>query len=551
MPEPQPPLNDDGTVTIVTVHGTGDTAPADAFDKDKGEKWFQKGSVFAERLSARLKTHGLNVNIHPYHWTGANSATSREKAAYGLEKFLSKEARGAHVIGHSHGGNVANDAACMLGWNVKQKKPKLASITTVGTPFFKTHVTWSEMIGAWALFLLVALSALFSGAFLLMNLTEMFSESSLGNFVSNYALPIVVFIMSMVILPIASKGIGRVRRVSRKRREDTSLYTIWHPHDEAIAFLQRIESVEVNPFPKGTFWRGSRTGGIVWGVRAVLLVPILSALILSFPSDSGLLKTLYDLIESHFGSDVTSALLGMGVYSPIIFAVAYGLYRLFIFLVFEMGLRGQLNGLVSNSLVGTAFGRDADNRIGNVASVSHYYAAEKNELSGNIEERMTMNAQGAAAELFDKYRSGVFSVDAGDMTQSEMSAITNDAMTWDSLIHTTYFDQPEVADFIADYVARKHFETLGKTMPSQPVTGSIAESARPSPSPAEASIAATQALEAADPNNVKPVPTPPIPPQPQPTVSENPTEQAEPPAIEDDLNQIAPEAPPTPPKPTE
>jgi hypothetical protein len=25
-------------------------------------------------------------------------------------------------------------------------------------------------------------------------------------------------------------------------------------------------------------------------------------------------------------------------------------------------------------------------------------------------------------------------------------------MTWDSLIHTTYFDQPEIADMIADYI---------------------------------------------------------------------------------------------------
>jgi len=29
------------------------------------------------------------------------------------------------------------------------------------------------------------------------------------------------------------------------------------------------------------------------------------------------------------------------------------------------------------------------------------------------------------------------------------------AMTWDSLIHTTYFDQPEVADVVAAYITAK------------------------------------------------------------------------------------------------
>ena len=36
-----------------------------------------------------------------------------------------------------------------------------------------------------------------------------------------------------------------------------------------------------------------------------------------------------------------------------------------------------------------------------------------------------------------------------------LSQLATDAMTWDSLIHTTYFDQPEVADMIAAHIVGK------------------------------------------------------------------------------------------------
>ena len=38
-----------GKIAIVTVHGTGDTA-----EGEEGQKWFQRGSAFSERLRQRL-----------------------------------------------------------------------------------------------------------------------------------------------------------------------------------------------------------------------------------------------------------------------------------------------------------------------------------------------------------------------------------------------------------------------------------------------------------------------------------------------------------------
>ncbi len=56
----------------------------------------------------------------------------------------------------------------------------------------------------------------------------------------------------------------------------------------------------------------------------------------------------------------------------------------------------------------------------------------------------------ATQELFNEYRGSMFAV--GVSNTNAINQLSTDAMTWDSLIHTTYFDQPEVADMIAVHI---------------------------------------------------------------------------------------------------
>jgi hypothetical protein len=150
-------------IAIVTVHGTGDTA-AEPEGPPDGDHWFQSKSKFVRLLKERLTGHGLEAEIIPHLWTGDNSATERERGAKSLSKLIKRLARtysgGVHIIGHSHGGNVANDAACMLNWSTRPAQPKIASITTVGTPFFRSRVTAGDRIGAWLFAMVVVLSLL-------------------------------------------------------------------------------------------------------------------------------------------------------------------------------------------------------------------------------------------------------------------------------------------------------------------------------------------------------------------------------------------------------
>ena len=509
-----------GRIAIITVHGTGDTSPEPDGPPD-GDHWFLKNSKFIRQLKQKLSGHGVEADVVPHLWSGANSAMQREHASRRLVSLVKRLANkydgGVHVVGHSHGGNVANDAACMLNWSSKQRRPKIASITTVGTPFFRTAVTGGERFGAWLFTIVVALSLLvflpaatigrgaastwISEEFIKyvtmpaagvegangcafdagstasqMRRNQEPEASSIAvdglaldamrswspeeiDCVTNRAaaserrldqffigLTVASGIALLFMFPLSFRGVGRIGRAGRRARSDLNIRSIWHPNDEAIAFLTKLDAIPIEPFPRWSLWAGSRTGGIQWGVRAVLYIDLIGAALLA----TGLAV----------GGDLGGAAATLGVLvlvigvagAPLIFLTTYLLYRLFAALVLELGLRGPLNTAVGGALKSIAFGRDGDNRVGETSNCSHYYGADLVTLSGDVEKRMLERSAEASARLFDRYRKAVFSAD--DSEGNALKQISEDSLTWDSLIHTTYFEQPEVVDSITEHIVR-------------------------------------------------------------------------------------------------
>ena len=490
-------------IAIVTVHGTGDTVKEKTVD---GDKWFQNGSVFTGRLKERLAKQGIQATIVPHFWSGENSAKDRERGARDLRKAVNEHAKqfgGVHVIGHSHGGNVADEAAAMLDWRLHKKRPqKLSSVTTVGTPFFKNQVGTWQAFGGMA-FLVVMLLSIVGLAITMLIIRLLIPEyqhqieeamtqiaalqhatgdngaqiSKLQQdveegkqFVSFFQPMSLIAIASglalFLVLPIAIQGSGRVRRGLRKQNTGAPFFSIWHPNDEAIAFLQRVEELPIEPFPRWTLWRASRTSGVVWGVGAVIAAFLLAIAVSvggtigAVHLDNGSYKTLGDTFHfdgvALFGDMKT---LEFGIFllittilgAPLFFGAAYALTRLLRGLAFEMVGRGWLNTSIAGIVRGMAFGRDGDERIGKVATQSHAYGVRPYMIDGDLAARMKTGAATAAATLIEKYRWSLFTV--GPDTNNSVTQIAKDAMTWDSLIHTTYFDQPEVADMIGDYIA--------------------------------------------------------------------------------------------------
>ncbi len=115
---------------IVTVHGTNDSLP-----DDTGERWWQIGSEFAQKIATSLADRGVtDVEIRPLHWSGQNSDFDRLVGARSLARLLGqldREQRPHAVLAHSHGGNVAVEAIAQ-----RTSARHLGSIVSFGTPFF-------------------------------------------------------------------------------------------------------------------------------------------------------------------------------------------------------------------------------------------------------------------------------------------------------------------------------------------------------------------------------------------------------------------------------
>jgi hypothetical protein len=454
-------------VAIVTVHGTGDTA-----ETLTGQKWYQQGSPFAEQVTAQLRAGGVEAEIIPHLWSGANSAWDRERGANKLAariRGLYNKYDTIHVVAHSHGGNVANDAAVLLKWGLRAnaKRERFDSLTTIGTPFFNVRTGPIQLL-AGVLFQVLAIGSAI--AFPITAISWLYftlqapPNGDMGLLIAPFIYAAIVTPCVWLMLHMSSQGIRRVLRPRTGGRTKTSIFSIWHDNDEAIAFLQRVEELKLEPFPRGALFRGSRSSAISFGVLAVIAIAVAIPVLFVFGVDilrirelsgptidpvtgAAAPETAYDFL----GLVIAVLVLGLWL-APPLFTGIYLAFRYLFGGAAEIGARGTMNRYVGGLLRGIAMGRDGDQILCNVAPRSHTHRTEEMVLSGECAARMREAANGAAGRLIDKYRWALFSV-GGDSSAS-LTALTTDAMTWDSLVHTTYFDQPEVARAVGDHILR-------------------------------------------------------------------------------------------------
>jgi hypothetical protein len=139
------------------VHGTNDGAEADS-----GEKWWQTGSDFCSKLGAKGEARGIELDIRPFHWDGANSDVARRQAGRRLAAVLRgalREAGEASVVGHSHGGNVVV-YALDDPWLDRAYRCGALRVVSVGTPFFDDRRRWISTINEVAIRTILAAVAI-------------------------------------------------------------------------------------------------------------------------------------------------------------------------------------------------------------------------------------------------------------------------------------------------------------------------------------------------------------------------------------------------------
>lgn len=118
---------------VIFVHGT-------FANTESG--WTSIEDDFHRKLNIEFKKiTGYHFNSFSYIWSGLNSLAERQSAGILLAETINvyhERYKRIHLIGHSHGGSVIQFAIQKSSFLVSDRwKLKLASWTTIGTPFYR------------------------------------------------------------------------------------------------------------------------------------------------------------------------------------------------------------------------------------------------------------------------------------------------------------------------------------------------------------------------------------------------------------------------------
>lgn len=544
---------------ILTIHGTNDGKPGGPGDT----KWWETSSGFVRGLTQNLGARGLAAEVQEFLWGGANSAFAREKGALALRRRI-REAAGTydeiHLIGHSHGGNVAVDAARRAAWGREPggrllggRPAGITSITTVGTPFLRPLARNSDYLYALAFVVLMlvatlTISVVAAASFQILG-QEIRKGTSLAGMTDKLIVAGVSFVLLIPSALLLARAAGRflwIRRLMKRGARRANLLSIWHPQDEAIGGLKRAGDFSPELVPRGALWSsghraGTNLGSALFVLFGALIFPLAGLLLVSGPQEipfagqqvqipnimgdprlntalfiiaclaavcmpaigvyvlTRLVFTALNWSGGHrAGIKLGNALLGLfaalilplaGVLlvsgpqeipfaglqvqipniagnrglSTALFIIlclaavcmlALGFYVL-ARLIFGVGelVRGGLNAHAVNLLRDFAFGSDTGQKLGEVSERPHFFEGEVWTTPDDLARRMEEETLSAMTEFMARQRASLFSVTVG---ADWMREVGGDAATWDSLIHTTYFDHPEIAERIAGHIAGTH-----------------------------------------------------------------------------------------------
>lgn len=449
-------MNDQQESVLVTVHGTNDGAA-----NEEGEKWWQRGSEFCKSLSDSLAAQGIAVDVRPFRWDGANSDLARDRAGRELASELRKlqnRYSGIHLIAHSHGGNVANIAVDRLGGRLKKTA---CSIQTVGAPFLRRRITTLEKFSAFAFLAITLLGAPLWVWSVVRNFAEP-TGSSIGFAVGFLVAAALILVPIIITARVAWVGVQRVRRGTVNSRARPKIFAIWHPRDEAIWFLTQVEATRFEPVPKGALFRASARLSMVLSVQLVILTAILWCVLIG-------LGSLNVGLWLPFGSVSAESLVQSGAYliallplTSLLFCLLYVVGLLVFGLVPELLLRRRFSERIENAIRGAALGADGVQMLCDVSTRSHTRETEEYKIGGELAQNMQEQAEAATNALIGKHRWTFLNVD-GDF-QAALRELVTDALTWRSLIHTTYFSQPEIAEVIASRIVQGSHQAAAENL---------------------------------------------------------------------------------------
>lgn len=469
--------------TIVTVHGTFSSGPLE------GQKWWQRGSRFATRLPELIDGGDGTLTIQPFIWDGHNSETARRTAGARLAETLQAlDAKGEPyaVIGHSHGGSVLS-AALLNAARGRHPLQFMQRWITVGTPFIRTErqrflfsrlgVLGKAIYLTLITFLMLGVLIAFGGsvspepeAWILAGIT--------------FTAPLAVF-YGVLRYQEARRSLRFNRRhlgFAEKHYADRWL-SLWHAKDEAVQCLRAVKGVDVKIFPR-------HFAAAAFNLLAVGIIPVLCILALNSQTvmdaiaarvfaiiDPSAVGDLYPSGGANIFENAAVLFLGLLVipvnlllpglsFDGMPFAVQIGVLVFGIALligaayvvtvvfnsiakVLSHGLSLILNPLTLAQLKASTYGSDAREDFAVDAGVWPIWMTRGfPPLPAEIADGLEMSSDRAIGTAIPKFRNIVDSLTAAESAEATNDVVA-DYLTWQELIHTSYFDQEGFVKLVA------------------------------------------------------------------------------------------------------
>lgn len=461
--------------TIVTVHGTGATGEA------QGSRWWQKGSPCEARLRELVQSADGELKYEPLIWDGKNSETSRRAAGRQLLSQLTgleKRSEPYVVIGHSHGGSVIS-FALQLAARQSQTLPAMRAWITVGTPFIapkKKRLLYSRSDaitrGVFVMSLLVI-------AAILLRLWAMNSDWVSLSVRLLIALPLAWWFSRKLGPWIEGDApdwqlTGESIRASVDRSFRHRWLQLWHPDDEAIFLLRDAIRVEPRIFPSN-FFALPLLAAFVYGLPLIVLAiasndylagSIARTLATSEPANPVLISTWYanfdvakaTLVERSVMvilavpalldrlPDVATEWTGGSLPRAATVGSAWLLVAAALLSLVHYVARGAsiplsklLNAVTVSQLRGKFLGADiAGERLIGCDARPAWSPATMAPLPPALSAEVTRMSDAAAAAALGTIRTRARELMAADNILERL----NRYLTWEELVHTTYFNSP-------------------------------------------------------------------------------------------------------------
>lgn len=469
---------------IVTVHGTFATGP------DTGTDWWQIGSEFERDLSRYVDSEEGQLCFIPNSWSGENSEVSRRVAGLSLANRLKEfELKGEKycLVGHSHGGSVIA-AALVACASSRFAFRDLSRWITVGTPFLsskKRFFLFSRLgLFAKALYLTLFSGAVFLTFLVILQRPDLAWHTESTAYVTYFMAAQLAF---LAFLPLGIAHAGLLffdwRRTRWYAASDARLavpvdrwFSLRHPADEAIGGLRATTHLNLQLVGKKFIVEPLTSAAalmspiLVIGLVWMFFLPQYAFDPQGYPLDVFASKFIEFLRVPFDLKYIPAYILLFLTAFPVMLFLASVMAILAIRYV-ALGISGfasrLLNQLVWREVQKKSFGDDTLDAMA-VGADYHPVWAQSAQPSLPQELILQLDSEAARASTASmlKFRAAIQqSLFQGADFQSRAIA---EYLTWDELIHTSYFKASSFRKLIAFVISRSPGFRASKQLVSDP-----------------------------------------------------------------------------------